>query len=76
MTPAQFRAYCALSRFNYALDSLEQEFKPLRSEMTLEAENDLEFMSLACRRFFARANGELFGKAKESAMHGCEVRNE
>jgi len=62
---ATSRARRAFLRFQHALDSLEQELKPLEIDPDLKLL--LGRMSATCRTFFTRANDELF-----SAVHSTQ----
>ena len=62
LTANQYRARGAFLRFQHALDSLEQELKPM--EMDQDLSLLLGRMSATCRTFYIRANEELFSRQK------------
>jgi hypothetical protein len=70
MTPAQFRSQGVFLRLQNALYSLEQEMKPLRSEMSMECQFELECLGKIARSFFKMANQELFSKKQVKEVAG------
>ena len=60
LTTDQFRARQAFFRFQRALDTLENEMKPLVQQMPIELLIELETLGKSARRFFTLANQELF----------------
>jgi hypothetical protein len=64
LTPDQYRARGAFLRFQHALDAMEQEMKPLRSELSLDCQVELGALGNVARNFFAMANREVFAAVK------------
>ena len=60
LTTDQYKARIAFLRFQNALDALEQDMKPLRSQMTQECAFELQMIGVTARSFYTMANQELF----------------
>jgi hypothetical protein len=61
---ARYLARRAFIKFQYALDSLEQELKPLRPEMSLECQFEFDTLGRVARSFYRMANAEVFSAVK------------
>jgi hypothetical protein len=62
------RARRAMIKFQSTLDWFEQELKPLRPEMSLECQFELDTLGRVARSFYRMANAEVFGKVRKEVL--------